>query len=197
MSLCIFDGCFRQRLLNLTKCDFHKSRSLCKAPACRNQVYARQLCVTHGGRRPCIHADCPANARIGPYCCRHGPKSGKKLCREPGCANIQHTKGKCIRHGGGRQCRKDHCETHARVGGFCWRHRTPDRAKGNTRVASPVRSPVEYECTYSTLEAIDCSILTALLAETDGTDFQGHLMLEDYFDACRHLGQARDRVRTC
>ncbi|EQC40229.1 hypothetical protein SDRG_02877 [Saprolegnia diclina VS20] len=84
MSSCMFEGCFRQRLLNSTKCEFHKSRSLCKVPFCRNQVYARQLCVAHGGRRPCIHAGCSANARIGSYCCRHGPKSGKKLCREPG-----------------------------------------------------------------------------------------------------------------
>ncbi|OQS02107.1 hypothetical protein THRCLA_21505 [Thraustotheca clavata] len=97
--------------------------SVCSFQGCRNQVYARMLCVGHGGRKPCIIPNCRSSARVGPYCCRHGPGTYRKLCDVHGCQNVRHTGGKCIRHGGGRRCRLHGCDTHARTGGYCWRHR--------------------------------------------------------------------------
>ncbi|KAH9104963.1 hypothetical protein AeMF1_019086 [Aphanomyces euteiches] len=38
-------------------------------------------------------------------------------------APMSRINGKCVRHGGRRQCLVQGCETHARKGGYCCRHR--------------------------------------------------------------------------
>ncbi|OQR83134.1 hypothetical protein ACHHYP_15061 [Achlya hypogyna] len=136
-------------------CFFHKNRNVCSKAGCRNQVYARMLCVGHGGRKPCIMAGCSSSARVGSYCCRHGPKPNRKLCIAPGCPNVRHTGGKCIRHGGGRRCRMHGCETHARTGGFCWRHRvqsadsmTPNDDDDSSSTTSANESNFELEAIW-------------------------------------------------
>ncbi|KDO21266.1 hypothetical protein SPRG_13565 [Saprolegnia parasitica CBS 223.65] len=82
-TTCIFDGCALPSRLNSIKCMFHRNRGVCKSPHRRNQVYARQLCVSHGGRNPCQEPGCDANARLGQYCCRHSIAAKKRLRVSP------------------------------------------------------------------------------------------------------------------
>jgi hypothetical protein len=126
---CYFNGCMKPISPGLIKCDFHRNRSHCRVPECRNQVFARHLCVSHGGRNPCQHEGCEANARIHGLCSRHGGKAQKKLCSEPGCTNLVHSNRKCVRHGGGRPCKVIGCQTRGRTGGFCYHHFTAERRK--------------------------------------------------------------------
>ncbi|OQR83051.1 hypothetical protein ACHHYP_15182 [Achlya hypogyna] len=118
---CIFRDCAAPAVPFTTKCQYHRNRAKCRIATCCNQVYARHLCVSHGGRRRCQFPDCRANARLGNFCTQHGGK--KQRCQEPGCTSLAHAKGKCVRHGGRRPCNATGCTTHARKGGYCWRHR--------------------------------------------------------------------------
>ncbi|OQS07801.1 hypothetical protein THRCLA_20059 [Thraustotheca clavata] len=120
---CLFNGCSNPILEGSTKCEFHRNRNKCIVADCFNQVYARQLCIRHGGKRLCQFPDCYTNARTGDLCAKHGGDKTKALCTEPGCTKKAHLKNKCIRHGGGKPCSMANCESHARIGGFCWRHR--------------------------------------------------------------------------
>ncbi|OQS05081.1 kinesin, partial [Thraustotheca clavata] len=105
------------------KCEFHKNRAKCTgSTTCHNQVFARNLCVRHGGKKPCLSEGCTGNARIGNFCSRHGASTMKKHCTEEGCTKVAHARQKCVRHGGGRRCRIEACEAHARNGGYCFRH---------------------------------------------------------------------------
>ncbi|EQC36485.1 hypothetical protein SDRG_05939 [Saprolegnia diclina VS20] len=120
---CFFNGCTNSVMHGSWKCEFHKNRAKCTGSStCHNQVFARNLCVRHGGKKPCIHSGCTGNARIGNYCSRHGASTSKKMCTEEGCTKVAHARQKCVRHGGGRRCRIEACEAHARNGGFCFRH---------------------------------------------------------------------------
>ncbi|OQR93982.1 hypothetical protein ACHHYP_01973 [Achlya hypogyna] len=95
---------------------------MCSIHDCANQVYARGLCVRHGGRHRCFHPGCSTSARVGGYCSRHGGTKIKKHCIVDGCANKVNRNGRCVRHGGRRQCKVTDCVTHARSGGYCSRH---------------------------------------------------------------------------
>ncbi|OQR91199.1 hypothetical protein THRCLA_09073, partial [Thraustotheca clavata] len=120
-TTCYFHGCTSKPLEGTVKCHFHRNRGLCRVPHCRNQVYARSLCVRHGGRHPCAHPGCSTNARLGDFCCRHS--RFKKLCHYPGCTKVIQINNRCIRHGGSKNCQYPGCTTPARAAGHCWRHR--------------------------------------------------------------------------
>ncbi|OQR87070.1 hypothetical protein ACHHYP_09558 [Achlya hypogyna] len=119
---CRFNACDELAMTNSTKCYFHRSRGHCSVHGCKNQVFARHLCVRHGGRPLCSFEGCYGNARLRGFCSKHGAKVAKKLCSEQGCTKMVQSKQKCVRHGGGRQCRMEGCTTYARLGGFCSRH---------------------------------------------------------------------------
>ncbi|KAF0720474.1 Aste57867_267 [Aphanomyces stellatus] len=132
---CFFNDCINPVVPGSWKCDFHKSRGRCKVDRCKNQVYARRLCVRHGGKRQCQVVGCRRNVRLGNVCSSHGAATTKKMCTEPGCMNVAHKRLKCVRHGGGRKCNVENCKTHARRGGYCCRH---TRSHGNTCIGDGI-----------------------------------------------------------
>ncbi|KAH9109032.1 hypothetical protein LEN26_000034 [Aphanomyces euteiches] len=119
---CFFNGCDNECAPGMWKCDFHKNRVRCRGQDCRNQVYARYLCVRHGGKKKCQYPNCTGNSRVGMFCCRHGASSKKKLCIMDGCTKVAHARRLCVGHGGGRLCKVNDCTAHARHGGFCRKH---------------------------------------------------------------------------
>ncbi|CAK4687525.1 hypothetical protein LEN26_007983 [Aphanomyces euteiches] len=136
IDACFFNGCVNPVIAGSDKCEFHRRRGKCLVGHCRNQVYARHLCVRHGGKRLCQYPGCSANARSGTLCCRHGMRSRKKQCAIDGCTKVAHARQRCVRHGGGRMCKVDDCNTHARIGGYCCRH---------AGLQTPPESPVKEE----------------------------------------------------
>ncbi|OQR85999.1 hypothetical protein ACHHYP_11102 [Achlya hypogyna] len=125
MTTCYFNDCGNLALTDSSKCEFHKHRLKCLMDDCHNQVYARRLCVRHGGKKLCDVPDCSRNARLGKFCSLHGIATHKRHCNEEGCTKMAHARGKCVRHGGGRRCEHPGCPSHARHKGFCSRHTTP------------------------------------------------------------------------
>ncbi|KAF0682994.1 Aste57867_24924 [Aphanomyces stellatus] len=119
---CYFNGCPRPTTGDSIKCKFHNLRSICLVQDCRNQVFARNLCVRHGGKKTCCHDDCNENVRIGDLCGKHGAGTTRKPCIEPGCSKFAQSKMRCSAHGGGQRCKLDTCTAHARKGGYCTRH---------------------------------------------------------------------------
>ncbi|OQR80706.1 hypothetical protein ACHHYP_17284 [Achlya hypogyna] len=119
---CTFLGCTKPELPDVGKCASHKNKIKCMVAGCLNQVYARYLCVRHGGKKPCEHTGCDAFASRGPYCVLHGGSIVKRFCIEPGCERQAHARFRCVRHGGGRYCTADGCNLHARSSGLCHRH---------------------------------------------------------------------------
>ncbi|KAG9401777.1 hypothetical protein AC1031_007490 [Aphanomyces cochlioides] len=119
---CFFNDCENAAAAGSWKCSFHKNRSRCLVDDCKNQVYARKLCVRHGGKRRCDVPDCDRNVRLGNFCSAHSSAIVKKMCEEEGCTNVAHSRQRCVRHGGGRKCKLQGCKTHARSGGYCCRH---------------------------------------------------------------------------
>ncbi|KAF0701347.1 Aste57867_8128 [Aphanomyces stellatus] len=95
---------------------------MCLAPGCHNQVYARNLCTRHGGKRQCAVDGCHQHARVREFCSKHSTGHVKKRCVHDGCTKLANARQRCVRHGGGRQCRISGCGTHARSGGYCRRH---------------------------------------------------------------------------
>ncbi|ETV75732.1 hypothetical protein H257_10108 [Aphanomyces astaci] len=122
MNTCHFNGCEEKVRPGTQKCAFHRKKGICSVSECRNQVYARGLCVRHGARKPCEFPDCEGFARYGGFCCKHGDKYTMKECAEEGCMNKAHARQKCVRHGGGKKCRHGGCDSHARFSGFCSKH---------------------------------------------------------------------------
>ncbi|KAF0700407.1 Aste57867_9067 [Aphanomyces stellatus] len=122
MDTCHFNGCKEKVRPGTRKCAFHRKKGICRIKDCRNQVYARSLCVRHGARKPCVHPGCEGFARYGGYCCKHGDKYSVKGCTEEGCSNKAHARQKCVRHGGGKKCKEEGCDSHARNGGLCSKH---------------------------------------------------------------------------
>ncbi|RHY63934.1 hypothetical protein DYB34_009136 [Aphanomyces astaci] len=122
------------------KCEFHKNRVRCRSDDCRNQVYARYLCVRHGGKKKCQYPNCTGNARVGTYCCRHGATSKKKHCMMDGCTKVAHARRLCVGHGGGRLCKVEGCTAHARHAGCCRKH-----GRDIALDASPVGVPMVKE----------------------------------------------------
>ncbi|ETW06934.1 hypothetical protein H310_03045 [Aphanomyces invadans] len=121
-TVCQFKRCGRPALPGAVKCEFHKQRSMCSVRDCRNQVFARNLCVRHGGKKACVHEGCQDNVRVGDLCGKHGVATSRKLCIQPGCDKFAQTKQRCSTHGGGQRCKNVGCFAHARRGGYCTRH---------------------------------------------------------------------------
>ncbi|ETV67353.1 hypothetical protein H257_16437 [Aphanomyces astaci] len=129
MTPCFFNGCPNPPSTpHSTKCLFHYHRGICLVDDCRNQVYARSLCVRHGGKRQCQFQGCTLNRRVGAFCTKHGPTDAVRRCSHDGCSSQAHLRGKCFRHGGCRFCKVDGCVTYARNRGYCARH-TPKNDK--------------------------------------------------------------------
>ncbi|EQC31768.1 hypothetical protein SDRG_10557 [Saprolegnia diclina VS20] len=127
-TLCMFKDCRQEALYGCSKCAFHKRRKKCSFPECHNQVYARGLCVRHGGKKPCAIEHCTNAVNGGDYCVDHGGLATKRFCVVDGCKKQAHARKRCVRHGGGRICAAQGCGHHARLGGFCLAHTTPDAA---------------------------------------------------------------------
>ncbi|OQR92950.1 hypothetical protein ACHHYP_03061 [Achlya hypogyna] len=167
---CCFNACLNDAMPGGTKCSFHKSRRRCEEPGCHNQVFARNRCVRHGGKRQCSHDGCTANVRRANVCARHGALSAKRLCLDPGCTNVAHRNKRCIRHGGRRDCRVTGCETHARSGGYCWKHRRTPLSPATTSKSDSASSmdtendsasddmyDIDDDYNYATSDAETCS----------------------------------------
>ncbi|KAF0718716.1 Aste57867_1528 [Aphanomyces stellatus] len=71
MTKCLFYECRNPVEPGSAKCVFHRNRSQCNAPHCRNQAYARGRCVRHGARKHCMMEGCTHYRRAGGYCARH------------------------------------------------------------------------------------------------------------------------------
>ncbi|ETV97345.1 hypothetical protein H310_09682 [Aphanomyces invadans] len=71
MIKCLFYECRNAVEAGSAKCIFHRNRSQCNAPHCRNQAYARGRCVRHGARKSCLLEGCTHYRRAGGYCARH------------------------------------------------------------------------------------------------------------------------------
>ncbi|ETW06839.1 hypothetical protein H310_02976 [Aphanomyces invadans] len=141
METCHFNGCEEKVRPGTQKCTFHRKKGICSVSECRNQVYARGLCVRHGARKPCEFPDCDGFARYGGFCCKHGDKYTMKECVEEGCVNKAHARQRCVRHGGGRKCKRPGCDSHARCNGFCSKHmETAMTAESLVSLAKPFLS---------------------------------------------------------
>ncbi|KAF0719003.1 Aste57867_1346 [Aphanomyces stellatus] len=119
---CFFNECDNDVDDSDWKCHFHKHRSRCLVDACHNQVYARNLCVRHGGKKACSVQGCSANARVGSLCSKHATPATKKVCMVDGCTKQAHARYKCVRHGGGSHCKVAGCTSNSRSNGMCSRH---------------------------------------------------------------------------
>ncbi|EQC36539.1 hypothetical protein SDRG_05988, partial [Saprolegnia diclina VS20] len=158
---CYFGDCVHEALEGSWRCHFHRHRLKCNIAECRNQVYARGLCVRHGGKSRCQVDACDTNVRDGSFCAKHGGGKRRGNCIEAGCVNRAQARQRCIRHGGGNHCRADNCLKYARTNGLCTRH---SRALMTLPwLAKPV--PVEPTPAVSMAESddwIDCAILADL-----------------------------------
>ncbi|ETV70509.1 hypothetical protein H257_13903 [Aphanomyces astaci] len=101
IPMCQFNRCLSPAIHH-GKCDYHRMRSGCMVKHCPNQVYARKLCVKHGGKRQCQADGCDANARRHGFCCKHGQKPAKKPCLVEGCVKFAHSRRFCAAHCGSR-----------------------------------------------------------------------------------------------
>ncbi|CAK4488562.1 unnamed protein product [Aphanomyces euteiches] len=182
MSQCTFNDCNKPALFGSDKCSFHKNRRQCKAPDCRNQVYARGVCVRHGGKKPCQIQGCTLFARGGVFCISHGGYVVKRFCNVDGCFTQAHARNLCVRHGGGRLCYYEGCRHHAREGGWCTKHRAfavkpessapsspaKDSSVQVTDNASPKASPTELynewiQLTHQVVKSLQADFASALL----------------------------------
>ncbi|EQC36666.1 hypothetical protein SDRG_06102 [Saprolegnia diclina VS20] len=160
---CLFDGCSNPTLPARDKCHFHRYRTKCSVADCFNQVYARRLCVSHGGKKLCMHPQCTTPARIGDYCTKHSTR-GPAMCQfSGGCTHPVSARGFCTLHGGGTPCAVDCCLMPARVGQFCWSHRN--------RI-------MPSAATTTTTTPDNCDALALMLDEWASTDGP-HLELQD------------------
>ncbi|OQS04663.1 hypothetical protein THRCLA_03124 [Thraustotheca clavata] len=163
-------GCENPCRPNSDKCHFHRNRRTCVIEGCPNQVFARQRCVRHGGKPLCSHNGCTANARTGGVCSRHGAALQKRVCSVACCSRVAHRKFLCIRHGGGRQCHVQDCATHARSGGYCWRHR-PENAIEQEIPEPLVEVKTEESIKEEEMATISCDY-SAWIDALDATDIE-------------------------
>ncbi|KAG9407705.1 hypothetical protein AC1031_002422, partial [Aphanomyces cochlioides] len=119
---CTFKDCANQVHGGLYKCKFLKARKQCCMDGCLNIVYARNLCVRHGGKKKCTAPGCKSNAYGGDFSGQHGGIVSKRFCKFQGCSKQAHARGLCVRHGGGRICTIHDCSHHARDNGLCQKH---------------------------------------------------------------------------
>ncbi|KDO31517.1 hypothetical protein SPRG_03443 [Saprolegnia parasitica CBS 223.65] len=165
MKICCFHECTNASMDDGSfKCFFHRNRSMCSIAECWNQVYARGLCVGHGGRKSCEFPNCVGKARSGQFCTRHNARlEAKRMCGVPDCPRVAHRKGKCTRHGGGRLCQVDDCKTLARKGGYCWTHTKQLLQEARAaQVLDATNTPALLE-SDSCYDALDHSILDMIL----------------------------------
>ncbi|OQR99657.1 hypothetical protein THRCLA_21804 [Thraustotheca clavata] len=197
---CSFENCHKPVLFGLTKCQSHKNKIKCSIEGCTKQVYARYLCIRHGGRKRCEYDGCHAFA--------------KRFCSEPGCKRQAHARYKCVRHGGGRQCKVNGCDVHARTNGYCRRH-SPDKTHCKSPTSVSMQEPVttDEECSLSSLvdlvmqdhwvqnefscvDDIDHSILThknKLKCSIDGCQNQVYAR----YLCVRHGGKKQCNIQGC
>lgn len=118
---CCFPTCSKIVEANKTKCRAHRHRKVCGIASCKNQVYARGFCVRHGGKIRCTAPACTRYATCADtkVCVLHGGQGIKRLCKVDGCTTQAHGKQRCVKHGGGHQCKVNGCIRHAKVGGTC------------------------------------------------------------------------------
>ncbi|OQS02371.1 hypothetical protein THRCLA_05245 [Thraustotheca clavata] len=143
---CWFKDCTKPVLPGFNRCQVHKHRSPCSVPNCLNQVYARYLCVRHGGKKICAFKNCTIYARGGGFCGKHGGTVNKRFCLVEGCKKQAHANQKCVRHGGGRFCKADDCTFHSRAGGFCLKHRTTSSSEPAQTESNEVLDKAILEC---------------------------------------------------
>ncbi|KAF0738519.1 hypothetical protein Ae201684P_019815 [Aphanomyces euteiches] len=144
MRACFFNGCNNAAEPDSFKCLFHSHRGRCRVEDCHNQVYARNLCVRHGGKRQCAFEGCLLNSRVGPFCTRHSPSEAVRRCSQENCSNQAHLNGRCFRHGGNRFCKIDGCVTYARNRGYCTRH-TPRPIAPKSPSKPNIQTPIDAE----------------------------------------------------
>ncbi|KDO23548.1 hypothetical protein SPRG_10740 [Saprolegnia parasitica CBS 223.65] len=131
---CYFGDCVHEALEGSWRCHFHRHRLKCSVAECRNQVYARGLCVRHGGKPRCQVDACDTNARQ-----------------------------RCIRHGGGSHCRADNCLKYARTNGLCTRHsRAVMTLPWQSKPLPAEPLPAVSTMPMQTDDWIDCAILADL-----------------------------------
>ncbi|KDO24580.1 hypothetical protein SPRG_10111 [Saprolegnia parasitica CBS 223.65] len=135
---CLFNGCSKPVVPSLDKCAFHRYRSKCKVDGCFNQVYARLLCVSHGGKKTCQSPGCASPVRIGDFCTKHTTRSSI-TCSVDGCTQDTAAANQttCPLHGGSSNCAVDDCVKPARMGKFCWHHRNRVLSKPMPQDALP------------------------------------------------------------
>ncbi|KAF0718416.1 Aste57867_1711 [Aphanomyces stellatus] len=105
------------------KCAQHRYRIRCSHLHCVNQAYARNLCVQHGGKAQCQFQGCTGNVRRFGFCGKHSQEHRQlKLCLEDGCDKVAHSGQRCVKHGGGRQCKWSGCSQYSRHQGYCTTH---------------------------------------------------------------------------
>ncbi|OQR95410.1 hypothetical protein THRCLA_07891 [Thraustotheca clavata] len=152
-ATCTFDRCSNLVDVPNSKCQIHRFRQKCSVGDCSNQVYARRLCIRHGGKKSCEFPDCQSPARVGIFCSKHNSLPPSTPCSVEGCTRAAHLMRKCIRHGGGKPCIVENCDSNARARGLCWRHRF---------LSSDIHNPLTHATPLSEAEKKD---LTALLQE--------------------------------
>ncbi|KAF0696357.1 Aste57867_12881 [Aphanomyces stellatus] len=179
-STCCFHGCPNLPAPDSAKCERHKHRTKCSIAQCNNQVYARNRCVRHGGKRRCAYAGgCSSNARSGQFCCKHDEDPTKKrYCTSPGCNHVARARGRCVSHGGGHKCMVPNCIAFARQGGMCRRHKSLAAKVASTHDTSSVTSDDSSTTSLdarhrgdSSNELFDMRVLSAVF----GTDFKAAL----------------------
>ncbi|KAF0691746.1 Aste57867_17087 [Aphanomyces stellatus] len=172
VSSCCFNGCPHPPIPNSVKCIDHRHRAKCTILNCTNQVYARGVCVRHGGKKQCAFVNCDSNARSGLYCSKHHVSGTKKrLCTASGCQHIARVKGLCVGHGGGRKCLNPTCDSYARRGGLCRRHKThnPPALAPTTPETTPIYEPgrqAQEQSAPDTVTTFDMDILDAVFGKT-------------------------------
>ncbi|CAK4093253.1 unnamed protein product, partial [Aphanomyces euteiches] len=81
-----------------------------------------------------------------------------------GCTNVALQRGRCVRHGGRRQCLVTGCQTHARKGGYCCRH----RHKADDKIKlEPMELRTDFDDLFQDAQALDSTLNGAIKFELD------------------------------
>ncbi|KAF0734402.1 hypothetical protein Ae201684_008862 [Aphanomyces euteiches] len=91
------------------RCDRHQSN------LCTQSLRETWRKATLSGSR--VHQQCKSIWLL----LQHG-SSSKSYCTYENCTNVAHARGRCVKHGGGRQCQWVNCPLSARHEGFCRSH---------------------------------------------------------------------------
>ncbi|EQC31748.1 hypothetical protein, variant [Saprolegnia diclina VS20] len=168
---CTFLGCDRPAVPGTARCVSHKNKIKCSIDGCTNQVYARYLCVRHGGKKQCQMLGCDAAVTRGSFCVEHGGSAAKRYCIELGCDRQAHARFRCVRHGGGRHCKVEGCNLHARSSGACHRHMPPRNGTKTKKSHALSRRTRPALCSTDHVLSYDVSALPAWTTPLDGIDY--------------------------